>query len=78
MVHAPAVQDFTRSTVLALPAQQTRSGMEPTAHAQIVIHRNGASEPLTPPSTMDHAVAKKDTFQLMESVLHHLETYDYG
>ena len=78
MAHAPAVQDSTRSTVLALPAQKTQSGMEPTAHARIVIHQNGASEPLTPASPMDHAVVKVDTFQLMEFVLHHLETYDYG
>jgi hypothetical protein len=60
----------------ALPAPTTPSGMEPTAHAQIVILPNGASEGLTPPSPMDHAVVKVDTPQSMEFALHPLESYD--
>jgi len=78
MANAPAVQDSIESVPTAFLAQPIPSGMEHTANAQTVIHLNGASESPTPASPMDHAVVKVDIFQLMESALHHLETYDYG
>jgi hypothetical protein len=47
--------------------------MEYIASAQIAIRLNGASEKLTQPSRMEHAVVRLDIFRLTESVLHHLE-----
>lgn len=78
MVNARAVQVSIELKGSALPAPQTQSGMEPTAHAQIVILPSGASESLTPPTPMDHAVVRVDTSQSMEFALPPLESYDYG
>ena len=70
---AHAARDSTGSRASASTALPTPSGTDLPAHAPTATHPNGASESPTRPSATDHAAAKVDTFQLMESALLHPE-----